>query len=164
METKFKTEVLKDLLNKKINVKREFDAPVEMVWRAWTEGELLDQWWAPRPWVAKTKSLKFEEGGTWLYAMSGPDETKVWSIVEFTSIKRNSRFQAASFFCDENGNKNADFPSMHWKNVFMPSGTGTKLEVEISFTNEKDMEQIIQMGFEGGFTMGLANLDELLAK
>jgi len=163
METTFKTEVIKDLKNKKVTIKREFDAPVDLVWRTWTESKLLDQWWAPKPWVAKTKYLKFEEGGSWLYAMTGPDGTAMWNIVEFKSIRKNSRFQATSFFCDENGNKTAGFPSMHWENVFVGVDDHTNLEVEISFTEEKDLQQIIQMGFEAGFTAALGNLDELLA-
>jgi uncharacterized protein YndB with AHSA1/START domain len=163
METKFKTEVLKDLPNKRIAIIREFDASPDMVWRAWTESKFLDQWWAPKPWTAKTKSLNFADGGIWLYAMSGPDGTTVWSIVEFKSIKTLSSFQAVSFFCDENGRKNTDFPSMHWKNVFISAGDHTRVEVEISFTKEADLEKIIQMGFETGFTAALENLDELLA-
>ena len=66
----------KDLENKKIKVTREFDAPVEKVWRAWTEKELLDQWWAPRPWKAVTQSMNFSNGGTWLYYMEGPDGSR----------------------------------------------------------------------------------------
>ena len=163
METKFKTEVVKDLPGKKVTVKREFDAAPDLVWRAWTESKLLDKWWAPKPWAAKTKTLKFGEGGFWLYAMEGPDGTKIWSIVEFNSIKKFNSFHAYSFFCDENGNKNPDFPSMHWKNNFVPSGTGTRVEVEISFTNEADLKKIIEMGFEAGFTAALENLEELLS-
>lgn len=52
---------------------------------------------------------------------------------------------------------------MHWKNDFIPSGTGTRVEVEISFTNEADLKKIIEMGFEAGFTAALENLEELLA-
>lgn len=164
MENKTKTQISKDLQNKKIKVKREFNASLDRVWRAWTESDLLDQWWAPKPWTAKTKTLDFKEGGNWLYAMIGPDGTKVWSLVEFKSIKRNISFQALCSFCDENGKKNSEFPSMHWKNEFMATNTGTKVEVEISFTSEADIKKIIEMGFEAGFTSGLANLDELLAK
>lgn len=163
METKFKTEVLKDLPNKRITIRREFEASSDMVWRAWTESKLLDQWWAPKPWKAKTKSLNFLDGGSWLYAMAGPDGITVWSIVEFKSIKPHISFEAISFFCDENGKKNTDFPSMHWKNVFISEGEQTRVEVEISFTKETDLEKIIQMGFEAGFTAALENLDELLA-
>jgi uncharacterized protein YndB with AHSA1/START domain len=164
MESSIQTIVAKDLKNKKITVVREFDAALDLVWRAWTESELLDQWWAPRPWVTETKSLKFEEGGNWLYAMRGPDGNKIWNIIEFKSIQRHQSFHAQSSFCDEKGNKNPEFPSMLWKNVFMPSGTGTKVEVELSFTKESDLQKIVDMGFEAGFTLALANLDELLAK
>ncbi len=163
METKFKTEVIKDLPGKKITVKREFNAAPDLVWRAWTESKLLEKWWAPKPWMAKTKTLKFGEGGNWLYAMEGPDGTKIWSIVEFSSIKKFNSFHADAFFCDENGNKNPEFPSMHWENNFIPSGTGTRVEVEISFMNEADLKKIIEMRFEAGFTAALDNLEELLS-
>ena len=47
--------VIKDLPNNRLIVVRDFDAPVDLVWRAWTESELLDLWWAPKPWRAQTK-------------------------------------------------------------------------------------------------------------
>ena len=53
-----------DKENNRVNVVREFSAPVGKVWAAWTQQELLDQWWAPRPWKARTKSMDFREGGT----------------------------------------------------------------------------------------------------
>jgi uncharacterized protein YndB with AHSA1/START domain len=163
MESKTRIQISKDLKNKKVTITRDFDAPLELVWKAWTESKLLDQWWAPKPWVTKTKSLTFKDGGVWLYAMTGPDGTAIWNIVEFTAVSQQQGFQATSSFCDENGNRNPDFPTMHWKNVFSTLGTETRVEVEISFTKEADMEKIIAMGFEAGFTSALGNLDELLA-
>ena len=65
------TTISKDAANKKLIVVREFDAPLEEVWKAWTEKDLLDQWWAPKPWKAKTKTMDFREGGIWLYSMVG---------------------------------------------------------------------------------------------
>ena len=41
------TKVTKDVANKRLVVVREFDAPLEKVWHAWTDSHLLDQWWAP---------------------------------------------------------------------------------------------------------------------
>jgi uncharacterized protein YndB with AHSA1/START domain len=154
----------KDLENKKITVHREFYSPAELVWKAWTEGELLDQWWAPRPWVNKTKYLNFMDGGNWLYSMSGPDGTTHWSMVEFGGIVKYKCFQAASFFSDENGNRKNDFPGMIWKNTFLANGVVTRVEVEITVSAEADFKKIIEMGFETGFKMALGNLDELLAK
>ena len=43
------TIITKDLANKKIFVVREFEGTPEQVWQAWTESELLDKWWAPKP-------------------------------------------------------------------------------------------------------------------
>lgn len=39
--------------NKTIHIKREFNANLELVWQAWTTAELLDQWWAPKPYQNK---------------------------------------------------------------------------------------------------------------
>lgn len=164
MANNIQTHVSKDLTNKKLKVTREFDAPLEPVWRAWTESKLLDQWWAPAPYKARTKSLDFRVGGIWHYCMMGPDAHTPWCIVEFTFIKENSQFKAISSFGDEKGNKNPDLPKMYWDNVFIPKGKSTMVEVEISFDQEAGLEQIIAMGFEAGFSSALGNLDQLLVK
>lgn len=69
-----KTQFVKDAANKQIKVTRYFDASLELVWRTWTESELLEQWWAPHPFKAITKHMDFREGGYWLYYMLGPME------------------------------------------------------------------------------------------
>ena len=153
----------KDLANKKLRVVREFDAPLEQVWKAWTESKLLDQWWAPKPWKAITKSMDFREGGLWLYYMQGPDGERHYCRADYKTIIPNKSFIGVDSFCDENGNPTTEAPSMHWKSVFSISGTGTKVEVEITFGSEADMEKIIEMGFKEGFAAAHVNLDELLA-
>jgi uncharacterized protein YndB with AHSA1/START domain len=158
------TKVSKDVANKKIVVVREFDAPLEQVWKAWTDKDILDQWWAPKPWKAKTKSMDFREGGTWLYSMVGPDGTESYCRADFKTIVEKGSYSGDDAFCDENGNITSDPPGMHWFCKFSSMGTGTKVDVEITFATEADMEKIIEMGFEEGFTAAHGNLDELLAK
>jgi len=164
METKNKTLFTKDLENKKIVVEREFSAPVESVWKAWTDSSLLDQWWAPRPWRAETKSMDFRPGGFWLYAMKGPDNEVHWARVDYRSIEKLKNFQAGDYFCDENGNKNDQLPNMDWNNQFSKTDDGTKVVVNISFKSEADISTIVEMGFQEGFDAALGNLDELLEK
>jgi len=164
METKNKTLFTKDLENKKIIVEREFSAPVESVWKAWTDSDLLDQWWAPKPWRAETKSMDFRTGGFWLYAMKGPDNKVHWARVDYKSIEKLKNFQAADYFCDENGNKNDELPNMNWDNQFSKTADGTRVVVNISFKSEADIRAILDMGFKEGFEMALGNLDELLEK
>jgi|ERR1700694_2426045 len=157
------TTVTKDAANKKLFVVRAFDAPVEQVWKAWTEHEWLDQWWAPKPWKANTQSMDFREGGFWRYYMEGPDGTRHYCRVDYQTIIPNESFTGRDSFCDEGGQPSSAAPSMHWKCVFSPLGTATRVEVEISFGSEADLEKIIEMGFKEGFTAAHGNLDALLA-
>jgi uncharacterized protein YndB with AHSA1/START domain len=164
MTVNSKMQIDKDPANKKMTIVRSFDAPVADVWRAWTEKELLDQWWAPKPWKAETKSMDFRVGGYWLYAMVGPDNTKHWARADYTDINPKKSFSVTDSFCDENGNKNNSAPSMKWKNSFSEKGEGTDVTVEISFDRAEDLQTILDMGFEQGFTAGLNQLEELLKR
>jgi len=152
----------KDIANKRIFVSRFFDAPKTNVWRAWTKSELLDIWWAPKPWKAITKSLDFSEGGHWLYRMQGPDGTAMWSRADYEKIDAENYFIVRNAFCDENGNVNPELPRMRWKNVFTAIGDTTMVEIQIQCDREEDLKKIIEMGFEEGFTSGLQNLEDML--
>ncbi len=143
-------------------VTRTFNAPLSLVWSAWTQQELLDQWWAPKPWITKTKSMDFSEGGLWLYAMCGPEGEIHWCRIDYKTITKEVNFTAKDAFCDENGTPNTEIPGMNWSNTFSPTGDTTDVSVEITFVNETALEQIIEMGFKEGFTMAHGNLDELL--
>lgn len=154
--------VKKDLANKKITVVRSFDAPVERVWKAWTQRELLDQWWAPKPWKAETQSMDFRLGGKWLYDMVGPDGERHHAAIRFDTIEENKSFTAEDFFTDADGNKLNDMPSMNWYTTFDSAGNQTTVTINISFSSEEDLNKILEMGFEQGFTSALGNLDDLL--
>lgn len=154
-------QIMKDLKKKKIFITREFKAPPERVWQAWTTSELLDEWWAPKPWRTKTTSMDFREGGQWNYAMVGPDGTENYVRVDFRSIVPNKSFTAYDVFCDDKGNVNTDLPGMGWKCEFTRTDSGTSVKVELTFATEADLEKIVEMGFEEGFTSALKNLDEL---
>ncbi len=153
----------KDIANKRMHIIREFAAPVPDVWRAWTDSKILDQWWAPKPWRAETKSMDFREGGRWLYAMVGPDGTRMYAKMEYKKIVKNDFFTSVDGFADEHGNTVHDFPSMNWNSSFKASANGTKVEIHISFDTEADLQKIVELGFQEGFTAAHQNLDELLA-
>src|SRR5450432_2952865 len=163
MSGNHQTQFDKDLPNKKLTVTRLFDASPEDVWMAWTRSELLDQWWAPKPWKTETKSMDFRVGGCWHYAMVGPDQAKHWGRIDFEKIDFPNSFQVSNYFCDEDAKKNNEFPTMHWVNAFQPTETGTQVIVEISFTKDADIRMIVEMGFEAGFTSALGNLDQYLS-
>lgn len=152
-----------DQENKTITVRREFDAERQLVWDAWTKAELLDQWWAPKPYRNRTKTMDFREGGHWLYAMISPKEEVHWCRADYLKIEHRRRFSATDAFCDEAGNINETFPRAQWNNVFTDhAGNMTLVNITITYGDLADLEKVLAMGFQDGFTMGLGNLDELL--
>lgn len=149
--------------NRTIHVKREFAADVPLVWKAWTTAELLDQWWAPLPYQNKTKALDFREGGAWLYAMISPENQIHWSRFDYEKIETEKSYTGLDAFCDEAGTINADFSRMHWQNIFSKSSSGTVVNITIQVDTLATLEKIVEMGFKEGFTMGLNQLENLLA-
>lgn len=153
----------KDIANKRMHITREFAAPLPDVWRAWTDSKILDLWWAPKPYRAETKSMDFRDGGRWLYAMVGPDGSRMWAKMDFKKIVKHDHFVSVDGFADEQGNTTHEFPSMNWKSSFLTTSNGTKVEIDITFATEADLVKIAELGFQEGFTMAHANLDEYFA-
>jgi uncharacterized protein YndB with AHSA1/START domain len=156
------TVYTKDPTGNRIKVEREFDAPVEKVWAAWTKSDLLDQWWAPKPWKANTQSMDFRAGGKWLYYMEGPEGERHYCRVDYENITKPSVFTGYDAFCDEKGNITNELPRMHWRVEFIPQGDQTNTVVTITFDSEADLDKIVEMGFKEGFAAAHKNLDELL--
>lgn len=107
--------------------------------------------------------MDFREGGRWLYCMVGPEDDRSWCRVDYKTIEPYKSITTSVMFCDEQGNENQDFPRMNWKKEFAQTGSGTTVTVDITFDKTADMETIIKMGFEEGFTAALCNLDEYFA-
>ncbi|MBO9585800.1 MAG: SRPBCC domain-containing protein [Flavobacterium sp.] len=153
-----------DKENKTVNVKREFDAPLSNVWSAWTKPEILDLWWAPAPFVSKTKIMEFKEGGRRLYAMVGPDGTERWSYFEYSSISPKTNFKHSATFSDGEGNPNSEFGSSYWDISFSEQGTSTIVDIMIKRDSFEELQKIIEMGFKEGFTSAMQGLDKILAE
>ena len=151
-----------DKERKTISVKREFAADLNLVWSSWTTPEILDQWWAPKPYQTKTKSMDFRVGGFWLYAMVGPTNDIHWCKADYKKIDPLLSFSGLDAFCDENGNVNEAFPNSLWTNTFTEKKNITTVNILIEYKELADLEKIIELGFKEGFTMTLNALSELI--
>jgi uncharacterized protein YndB with AHSA1/START domain len=148
--------------NNTITVKRAFDAALPLVWDAYTKSELLDQWWAPKPWKARTKTMDFREGGHWHYAMVGPEGEEHWALANYKDIQVQKKFTGLDAFADAEGNINKELPQSRWEVVFTAEGQQTLVEILISYEDLAQLETTIQMGFKEGLAMAMEGLDELL--
>ena len=147
-----------------LTVKRVFNAPLNMVWRAWTEAELLDQWWAPKPWKSETKFMEFKVGGHRIYAMVGPEGERHWGRSTYDSIEPLVSFAGRDLFCDENGEVNPELPVAHFTNHFHDQSEQTEVTIITVYESEEALQQIIEMGVKEGLSMAFENLDAVLAK
>jgi len=151
-----------DKTAKTVFVTKEFDAELSLVWDAFTKQEILDQWWAPKPYLSKTKYMDFKVGGRRFYAMVSPEGQENWQIQKYTSISPKTNFKYFSAFADKD--ENPSLPGSDWDLNFGELNGTTKVSISIKNDSLERMEKMIEMGFKEGFTMGLGNLDELLEK
>ena len=148
---------------KTITVKREFAADLSTVWNAFTKKELLDQWWAPKPWKAKTIGLNFKVGELWNYVMQGPNGEQHYCNFNYIKIENQKRFTGIAGFTDAEGNLNPEMPLPNWDINFIDKNEKTLVEVFISFDHLAQLETIVNMGFKAGMTIAWQGLEDFLS-
>ena len=149
-----------DLANNTVVVVREFSVALPLVWDAFTKPEILDQWWAPKPFESRTKVMDFQVGGRRFYAMVSPEGHEMWQVQQYTSITPKTNFKYLSAFADKDENMN--LPGSDWDLTFSEENGITKVSISIYNESQERMQKMIEMGFKEGFTMTLNYLDQLL--
>jgi uncharacterized protein YndB with AHSA1/START domain len=108
-------------------IERIFDAPRELVWKAWTEPEMFKKWWGPKNFTCPFVKIDFREGGTCLSCMRSPEGKDFWSTSTYKEIIPLQKIVATDSFADEHGNV---VPSTHY------GMKGFQLEMEITLLLE----------------------------
>ncbi|MBS1529755.1 MAG: SRPBCC domain-containing protein [Bacteroidetes bacterium] len=153
-----------DMAAKKIYVSREFNAPLEKVWRAFTEPELLKKWAAPKPWRIEEQTWDFTVGGASKYVMINPEGARHWVYDQFTAIENGRFFSTIGVFCDHEGTPNLDGSKSYTETRFFAiDGNRTKIETVHTFDNENTVKWFVDGGFKEGTAATLNQLDEVLA-
>jgi uncharacterized protein YndB with AHSA1/START domain len=150
-----------------------FDAPVEEVWRAWHDPELIKQWWGPDGFTCPQAVINFREGGVSLVCMRAPREyggKDSYSTWTYTAVELNKRIEFIHNLADSNGNKVApvsvgmpvDFPQDQRQEVVFKDLDGKGCELTIT---EYDWPVGQMMKFsEMGMEQCLKKMADALAK
>ena len=149
-----------DKAAKTVYIKREFAAELSLVWDAFTKKEILDQWWAPKPWASRTKVMNFEVGGRRFYAMVSPEGQERWALQKYTSISPMTNFKMYNAFADKD--ENPELPGSEWDFNFSEQNGMTEVNIIIKNESLARMEKMIEMGFQYGLSATLQQLGELL--
>jgi len=157
-----KMDFVVDKQTKTVSITKEFAFELSLVWDAYTKPELLDQWWAPKPFASRTKVMDFRVGGRRFYAMVSPDGQELgWAIQKYTSITPKTNFKLFNAFADED--ENPELPGSDWDLNFSEQDGKTKVSISIYNESLERLERMIEFGFREGTAAQLTNLEELLA-
>ena len=153
-----------DMQTNRMTIRREFDAPKDLVWDCYTKAELLDQWFAPEPYSAKTKSMVFRDGGHWHFAMVDPDGNEHWVRFDYETITPKDSYRAQDAFSDAEGGINRDLPVSIWEVTFEGKARRTLVQIDSTYETPEALRQVIEMGMQQGMEATLTQLDNLLKK
>src|SRR5688500_14609188 len=84
-------------------ITRVFDAPRDLVWRAWTEPARIKQWSAPKVFTSPVAEGELRPGGAWKYCMRKPDGTDLWLAGVYREIDEQKRLVCTHAWLDEHG-------------------------------------------------------------
>ena len=154
-------------------ISRTFNAPREMVWKAWTDRDAMSQWWGPKTCPIEIKAFDARPGGLFLYCMTAPTGDKWWGRFIYRDIEKPSRLVFVNSFSDEKGGItrapfDANWPLEVLNEVtFTESGGKTTVRLEGGPVNPTAQEQAayesmfksMEQGFGGTFDQ----LDKYLA-
>ncbi len=149
-----------DKTKKTVYITMEFNSELPLVWDAFTKSEILDQWYAPKPWFCKTKYMDFKVGGQRFYAMVSPTGEERWSIQKYTSITPMTNFKMFNAFADKD--ENPQLPGSEWDLKFIEQNGFTKVSITIYNESLERMENLME-GFKVGMASTYENLRNLLA-
>ena len=138
--------------NEKLVINRTYNAPLDLVWKAWAEPELARKWWGPRGFTAPVVELDERPGGKWRALMIGPDGTEYWQHGVYREIVPKKRI-VYTFIWDRE-------PDHEMLITVDFSGEGDKSEVNFQQTGFRSGAE--RDGHKGGWTESFDRLGEYL--
>jgi uncharacterized protein YndB with AHSA1/START domain len=145
---------------KQIEVSRTFPAPVEDVWRIWTEAELVKRWWGPKDFSAPSAVIDFRKNGRSIVsmkappAMGGQEYFSLWVYEEIIPFEKIVFIQS---LCDRRGNKikpetvgmPADFPRDTRTVVIFTKLSGNETQMKVTeYAEFGSISNFAQSGLE----------------
>lgn len=150
-------------------VSRVFDAPRELVWKAWTDPKYVMQWWGPKGFTSPVCKIDFRVGGKFLYCMRTPDGQEFWNGGEYHEIVLHEKIVSSMYFADANGNKvdpeqygieHEAIADLHDVTLFEDMGNG---RTKLTFIGNETMQDAIKSGQLEGMKEILDKAAEVIA-
>ena len=150
-------------------VTRVFDAPRELVWKAWTDPQYVKQWWGPKGFTTPVCKMDFRVGGKSLLCMKTPDGQECWNLVEYHEIVPYEKIVSSMCFSDSEGNKiepaqlgieHEAIEGAYDVTIFEDLGNG---QTKLTFIGNETVQNAIQSGQLEGWNEILDKLAAVVA-
>jgi uncharacterized protein YndB with AHSA1/START domain len=151
-------------VERELVIKREFNAPREEVWKAWTDPEVAKRWWGPKDFTTPVSTIDLRVGGKYLYCMrgAGPDGVvrDYWGTGIYKEIVPLEKIVCTDSFADEKGNvvpathygMSGDFPlELQITVTFEDVGRMTGLTLRHAGVPEGEMREMTAAGWNESF-------------
>lgn len=149
--------------DREIVITRVFNAPRELVWKAWTQPEHLSRWWGPKGWTLPICKMDFRVDGTWYYCMKGPEGEESCGLAVYREIDEPERIVYTDYFANAQGNPVEGMPESLVTVKFTEQNGRTLVTSSVLYPTTEDRDRVLQMGMAEGITESLDRLDEHLA-
>ena len=147
--------VPQSLNTRNLTVKRVLNAPLALVWKAWTDPQHVMRWWGPNYFTSPSCKMDFREGGTTIACMRAPDGQDYYNTWDYTKIVPMERIEYVQNLSDKDGNRidplsvglRADFP-MDVRTIITFKALGDQTELTVSEFGfpEGQMFEFAEMG------------------
>ena len=144
---------------KEINISRIFDAPRDLVWKAWTEEKHVQQWFCPKGFTIPVIDWDAKPGNKIFVQMKGPDGNLYPMSGEFVEIRPQDKFVFIGSALDGNGNPL--FKQLSTA-IFETDGNKTKLSLRLQYSDVRPEAAPHLGGANEGWNMSLDKLNELV--
>jgi uncharacterized protein YndB with AHSA1/START domain len=142
-----------------IRITRIYDAPVALVWDAWTDLKQVAQWWGPRGFTITTHSKELRPGGTWVYTMHGPDGVDWPNFTRYHEVVPHTRLVY------DHGASSADDKPMFRMHVdFRDLGDRTELDIVMTLATAEEAQKTRAFIKAAGGNATWDRLEEYLEK
>lgn len=166
-------------MDKGITIERIFDAPRELVWKAWTDPEIVKKWWGPEGFSAPSIKVDLRVGGKYIFAMHGPKGSEwdrdMYSAGVYKEIVPNEKLVVTDYFSDQNGEiidpdkegQDPNFPKELTVTVLFEEIEGGKTKLSIIYPkpkSEAEWQAMLKSGMKEGWGSSLVKLAKIIEK
>jgi uncharacterized protein YndB with AHSA1/START domain len=141
---------------------REIDVAPELVWRAWTEPELIKQWFAPKPWAIADCSVDLRPGGAMAMTMRSPEGEEFPSVGCYLEVVPNERLVWTESMDPGFRPKTIDMPLTAMLELQPTASGGTLYRAVALHQDPAGVKQHEEMGFNEGWSAALDQLVDLM--